>query len=279
MGAPDFDLSVIVCSIGAVPVDATLRSVWSSAERAGASLDLIVVWQSPVDPPALESGGRLLACELTGLSVARNLGLGAARASLVAFVDDDEIVDGGWVAGILATFSSDPSAAAAFGALLPLDDEGRPHCEFTGDEVVTFRPRGLRPWRVGTGGNMVFRRDALRACGGFDPLLGAGAPGRAADETDVILRLARHGLRQVWTPAFVAYHPTLRSDELLDKKYSYAYGMGRMLRRNRSALLAMRYGVNIAQALVGAVRARDGHQGRSALSTAGGFIAGAGRRS
>src|SRR5579863_3364978 len=48
-----------------------------------------------------------------GLNRARNRGLGAARGSIVAFLDDDVWVEPGWLAGLLEIFATRPADLVA----------------------------------------------------------------------------------------------------------------------------------------------------------------------
>lgn len=61
-----------------------------------------------------------------GLSHARNAGILAARAPLVAFTDDDVRVEADWVNAIVRTFDEHPAADMAGGRVLPLWPDAPP---------------------------------------------------------------------------------------------------------------------------------------------------------
>jgi GT2 family glycosyltransferase len=267
-------LSVIICSLGNAQLERAVDSVVASAKKASAHVEIIVVWQGRKEHPALGAGVRILETIPVGLAYARNRGLAVARAALIGFVDDDEVVDKGWVAAALAALSGEGDMVAAFGPVQPLDEDGLPHCLLDPGEPRLFTRSSTPPWVVGTGGNMIIRRDVLEEEGGFDPKLGAGAEGRAGEESDLIVRLLRHGNVLVWSPALTVYHPTKTPDERLASRFPYGFGLGRVVRRHMAPMLAARYVRATLQYLREGLRKRDSQQRREALQTLRGFFAG-----
>jgi hypothetical protein len=274
----DPELSVVVCTVGRSEAAETVESVTASALAAGGpALEQLVMWQGAEDPPELD-GARVERVFPAGLSYARNRGISAAEAPLVAFLDDDEIVDSGWVAGLLEAFA-EVDAAAVFGPVAPRDERGIAYCSYTGDgRLRVVRGRRTLPWTIGTGGNMAFRRQDLVDLGGFDLLFGMGAVGRAAEDTDVILRLLRAGRSIVFSPDVVVYHPTKTAGERLTARFPYGYGIGKLARRHGDPVLAARYGKSIVDAAMRAVKTRDGRRLREVRETTRGFVSGVGFR-
>jgi GT2 family glycosyltransferase len=270
LGVPDPALSVVICTLGAPRVSETVASVAESARAAGSEVEQVVVWQSRSSAPDL-AGARRLDVFPAGLAYARNRGLLAARAPLVAFVDDDEVVDPKWVGAVVEAFGHSEAPAAVFGPVAPRDDRGLPYCRYDGGGSFKVVRPGTPPWRIGTGGNMAFRRDALLAVGGFDPLFGLGSVSRSAEETELIQRLLDSGRSLAWSPHIVVYHPTKTEAERLRSRFPYAYGLGKLMRRHRSPVLAARYGSEIARALASGARARDRRRLRETAATARGF--------
>lgn len=269
-GVPDPELSVVICTLGATRVSEIVESVAESARSGRRTVETIVVWQGASPAPGLD-GAVVLEVFPSGLAYARNRGLAAARAPLVAFVDDDEVVDPAWVQSVLSAFSREEAPAGVFGPIAPRDERGLPYCRYDGGGSYRLIRRGTPPWRVGSGGNMAFRREALLAVGGFDPLFGLGSVSRSAEETEAIHRLLDSGRTLAWSPAAVVYHPTKTETERLDSRFPYAFGLGKLVRRHRSAMLAARYGREIAGALASGVRARDGRRLRETRATLRGF--------
>ena len=266
-------LSVVVCTLGGDGVGDAVESIVASADNADRAVEVIVVWQSDEPPPDLDEDVRVVRVFNAGTANARNRGLRAAAAPLVAFVDDDEIVDGGWVEAVVNAFDED--VAGVFGPVAPRDDRGLPYCRYDGGGAARiFRGRSVPPWIVGTGGNMAFRRETLLAVGGFDVLFGPGSVARSAEDTEVILRLLRSGHALLWTPDVVVYHPTKTEAERLASRFPYAYGMGKIMRRHRDPVLTARYLKTIGEAAGRAARDRDRRRLREVASTARGFGAG-----
>ena len=266
--------SVVVCSLGTARLEETVESIVASAERADAAVQVIVVWQGRGSHPVCPEEVTTIEVAPIGVSNARNRGLAAATAPVVAFVDDDELVDPAWVGALLAGF--DPrSAAAAFGPVEPLDDGESRTATFHPASPVSSRAGRWPPWMVGTGGNMAFDRAALVDLGGFDLRLGPGAEGRSAEESDVIVRLLRSGADIVWLPELGVYHPTKDEQEHLAVRYPYGYGMGRVVRKHRAARIGARYLVAALQSYVTGWRTHNPRRRREALATLRGFLAGA----
>jgi GT2 family glycosyltransferase len=169
---------------------------------------------------------RYQASNTIGSSAGRNLALYNSSAEVIAYSDDDVIAGDGWLDAITEEFA-DPATAAVYGRLLPYEYEGR-----TGKDVglkdtaerAVFRDR-VPPWYIGHGGNMAFRRSALLAVGGFDPLLGAGCLLRSCEDIDLTYRLLRAGKTIVYSPRAQAYHKQWK-DWPAQKQMEHAYGVG-----------------------------------------------------
>ena len=267
---PDPELSVVICSLGEARVAETVESVAESARAAGSAVEMVVVWQGTTTAPDL-GDARVLNVFPAGLAHARNRGVAAARGALVAFVDDDEVVDPAWVRGVLDAFARVEATAGVFGPIAPRDERGLPYCRYDGGGSFKLIRPGTAPWRVGTGGNMAFRREALLAVGGFDPLFGVGSVSRSAEESELIHRLLESGRSLAWSPDPVVYHPTKTEEERLASRFPYAFGLGKLVRRHRSPALAARYGSEIARAFGSGARARDGRRLRETRATLHGF--------
>lgn len=273
------ELSVVICTVGRAAVEETVASVAASARAAGREVEILVVWQGAEGQGAPElDGATVTAVFPAGLAYARNRGLASARAPLVGFVDDDEIVDAGWVGALLDTFER-VRTSAVFGPIAPRDDRGLPYCRYDGGgELRVVGGRRALPWTVGTGGNMAYRREELVELGGFDILFGLGAVARSAEDTELILRLLRAGHSVAWSPDVVVYHPSKSAEERLASRFPYAYGIGKLARRHRDAALAVRYAKAIVENAGRAVGARDGRRLRESRQTLFGFLAGVGTR-
>jgi GT2 family glycosyltransferase len=176
-----------------------------------------------------------------GLSFARNAGLAAAQGSYVAITDDDVLVDEHWVARLVDAFDAEPDVACVTGAILPAEQEtqaqlwleeyGGYHKGFRRQifNLTTHRvDTPLYPYdagRFGSGANMAFRTDVLRAMGGFAVDLGAGTPAHGGEDLDVLRRVITAGHSVVYEPAALMWHRHRRSMEAL-RRQMFRYGVG-----------------------------------------------------
>lgn len=163
-----------------------------------------------------------------GLSLARNIGLAQVTCAWVAFTDDDCVPRDDWIAAVHRRSRQPDAPDVVTGRVLPLgvEREGTHTLSLrVSDEPVLFRGRAL-PWLVGTGGNMAVRAATLRAVDGYDERLGAGSPGAAGEDLDVVHRLLRSGATIAFDPDVVVFHDRVTADRRLATRRSYGFGLG-----------------------------------------------------
>ncbi len=163
-----------------------------------------------------------------GLSASRNAAIAAARSPILAVTDDDCVPAPGWVAAITRAFAASPDLAAVTGRVLPLGPEVPDTYVVSlreSAEAGAFHGRTI-PWLVGTGGNCALKRIWLQRVGPYDERLGAGAPGKAAEDADLLYRLLRAGAHIRYDPALVVYHERQSIARRLATRASYGYGIG-----------------------------------------------------
>jgi glucosyl-dolichyl phosphate glucuronosyltransferase len=148
-----------------------------------------------------------------GLSGARNSGVAAASAEVVAFLDDDAIPDADWIERLGSVYM-DPSVLGVGGAVRPRWVDGEPR--WFPDEFLwvvgcthSGMPKERQAVRNVIGANMSFRRAPLDEVGGFRTEFGrVGKDTAGAEETDVCIRIgaAHPEGRIVYEPAAAVEH-------------------------------------------------------------------------
>jgi GT2 family glycosyltransferase len=176
-----------------------------------------------------------------GLSWARNRAIEATDGEILAWADDDEIVDRWWAAELARGFVEVPEAGAVSGPVVPMELETQSQLWF--EEYNGIRAgRGfvravLSPATLqlqsplyplppfGCGGNMAWRREALDQIGGFDCALGAGTATQAGEDTAALSELLLAGGTIVYQPTAIVHHSHRRDYETL-RRHMRAYGRG-----------------------------------------------------
>ena len=164
----------------------------------------------------------------TGLSAARNLASRQAQCPIIAFTDDDCVPAADWIASIEQVMNSIPAVDGVTGNILPLGEDSPGQYSVSirvNKNRITFRGRAL-PWHVGSGGNFAIKRHRLLQIGGYDERLGAGSPGKAAEDTDVFYRLLQAGAVIRYNPEVVIYHERQDAARLLQSFWNYSHGVG-----------------------------------------------------
>jgi hypothetical protein len=129
------------------------------------------------------------------------VGLGAATGEVIAYTDSDCVVNPDWLTLLVHQLVTTRAAAVGGPNLSPEDGRvaacvaaspGLPTHVLESDQVAEHVP----------GCNMAFRRDALAAINGFDPVYR-----KAGDDVDVCWRLQQAGMWITYAPgAFVWHH-------------------------------------------------------------------------
>jgi glycosyltransferase involved in cell wall biosynthesis len=211
--------------------------VVDNAPSTSATYDFIQ--QTYADEPKI----RYVREDRPGLSSARNRGVVEARGELIAFTDDDVVVDVHWLVGLIRGFSTLENVACVTGLLLPLELETPAQFLFEvyGGFTIGFSqlifdlhehrwenpsyPYIAGACSVGTGASMAFTASFLKNDGGFDPALGAGSLTHGGEDLAMFLSVIIKGNRLVYEPASLAYHEHRSEDASLQKQI-YGYGVG-----------------------------------------------------
>ena len=266
LGAAPVRISVVVCST-LDREDYLAEALASITALTYPDFEVLVVDNSPdaraARLPWLErlDRVRVLREPRPGLSAARNCGLRAASGTLIAFTDDDVVVDDGWLHALARRFDKHPEDACVAGLILPKDVETPAQAMFeryydgmspralsaasyrlecfprtralskatvretddAGHVVARFSVYGVG--KFGAGANMAFRTSVLRDNGGFNVTLGAGTPTAGGEDIGVFARLAWRGYGMAFEPAALVFHRHREDDRSLRRQIE-AYGLG-----------------------------------------------------
>ena len=196
-------VSVVVCAYDAAEtIDDCLTSL---ARLTYPRVEVIVINDGSRDATSTiargHSGVRVIDVPNGGLSAARNVGLAQATGEIVAYTDADVRVDPEWLTYLVQPLLAHDVAGAGGPNMAPQDDPwvaqcvarapGSPTHVLLDDSVAEHVP----------GCNMAFRRDALLAIGGFNPVYL-----RAGDDVDICWRLQASGQRIAFAPSALVWH-------------------------------------------------------------------------
>jgi glucosyl-dolichyl phosphate glucuronosyltransferase len=159
-----------------------------------------------------------------GKSFALNAAIRESPSDVLAFTDDDIIVDPWWLWNLTADLETDAWGGSA-GRVIPVWDRPIPRW-LDLDELLLAGPYvafdlGDEPGaltKAPFGANMAFRSEVFGKHGGFRTDLGRiGTHLRCGEDTEFVRRLLSAGERLRYQPAAVVYHPV--AEERLRKGY------------------------------------------------------------
>ena len=175
-----------------------------------------------------------------GLARAHNAALPHVLTPLVAFTDDDVLTDPRWLGKLVDGFA-DPEVACVTGLIAPRALDTLPQQWVEGNatydkglhrrvfDAGDHRPDDpLFPYTAGafgSGANMAFRTDYLRAHRGFDPALGTGTVALGGDDLAAFYDVVRGGHRLVYEPGAIVLHQHY-ADYAALRRQTYGYGAG-----------------------------------------------------
>ena len=241
--APMPDLTIAICTRNRAPLLG--RCLKAILQLVGGldTVSVLVVDNAPSDPSTEElvrsfESVRYVLEPVPGLDFGRNRAISHSATKWLAFVDDDAVVDRGWLASLAEGIAQSPDAGAFTGPILPLvlDTEARLRFELAGGFGKGFTWQRFSSQRsgdaihpanagdFGTGASMALSTAALGELKGFDEALDTGPPLAGGGDLDIFYRLLRSGKRVVYLPGLVVHHEH-RADMVGLRRQYFSWGL------------------------------------------------------
>jgi glycosyltransferase involved in cell wall biosynthesis len=232
------NISIVVCTRNrSVQLRKCLQSL---LKQICAPAQIIVVDNAPLDEETkkvTESFEQVIYHKepRLGLDIARNTGAKIANHAIVAYTDDDVLVDPLWSYRVWQSFlNTEVGALTGLVIAASLETESQlifeEHWGFNkGYRDIYFGHEFLRQgapgvWVIGAGANMAFRKTLLESVGYFDERLDVGAAGCSGD-SEIWYRILAAGFTIQYNPRAVVYHEHRREMTALHKQlFNYMRG-------------------------------------------------------
>lgn len=183
---------------------------------------------------------RVVKVTRSGKSAALNDAMKAATGDVIAFLDDDVVVDKSWLAAIENFFRNGEYRVGQGIIRLPSPEKDEPEVLKLIERYRTIPrleyKRNFKCIHSLNGANFFASRDVFDLIGGFDERLGPGAAGTSED-VDFARRLAGANIAIGYVPQAIVYHRIDRSrlTEEYFKQSHWRQGGSRFLLREHSA--------------------------------------------
>jgi GT2 family glycosyltransferase len=272
------DVSIVVPTHNrARLLERTLESLALVDLPSDVNVEIVVVASACSDDSldVVSKAGRTFPCTVraieethAGLSRARNRGLEAVQADLIAFLDDDVWVEQRWLTALVQAAAQSP--ADLFAGRVTLECEGpRPEwmsraverllsANDLGDEM-----RECAGARFLVGANFALRRSVAATVGGFSVTLGrSGSDLLSGEESELVSRALTAGHALLYVPGMAVRHWIPRQRATAEHLEAIAFGRGRARallltqRQTGQTLATARLGA--AQVLLGSLRELEG---------------------
>jgi len=196
-------VSVVICAYDAADtIDDCLTSLEALTYP---DMEIIVVNDGSRDATGAIARGhvgvQVIDVANEGLSAARNVGLAAATGEIVAYTDADVRVDRDWLTYLVQPMLASEIVGVGGPNVVPADDPWVSQCAARAPGGPVHVMLDDRIAEHVPGCNMAFRRDALLAVDGFNPVYV-----RAGDDVDICWRLQAKKLEIGFAPSALVWH-------------------------------------------------------------------------
>jgi succinoglycan biosynthesis protein ExoM len=237
-------VSVMIPCFDRIPLlERTLRAVFTQSLPEGLGWEILVCDNHPdaLSRPLVESLQplspvplRYLPAPARNIARARNVGVAAATGRYMAFIDDDEAPDPGWLASYYACLER-TGADAAFGPKYPVFPTGQPPSwdpQATNYKTDFEVPADTQIGRVGgsgrvlgTGNSFMRMATCLNEPKPFNEQIGAAD----GEDAELYFRLLKAGRRFVWCPDATV------QEIMLESRLNYTYIRLRLKRGSQTS--------------------------------------------
>ncbi len=194
--------------------------------------EVVATFQAAAHPP------RHILETQQGANFARNRALAEAQGEIIVYGDDDILMEPDWLQELMQPFANDPTRriGAVAGEVEPIFPDGCPAWVrgFHGLQNLRADPGPTADRAVPMSANLAFRRDALRATGGWDINLGRkGGRVFGGEENGPIRRLRRAGYEVWFAPKAKVLHqmPASRTTLRYVKRHAFDSACSRVVGR------------------------------------------------
>ncbi|MGY3054130.1 glycosyltransferase involved in cell wall biosynthesis [Pedobacter sp. UYEF25] len=239
----DHKLSVVVCTRNRPrAIEECIRALLNSNDK---DFELIVIDNAPDDDLTEEVVKKYPAVKYLkelrkGLDIARNTGARHAMYEIVAYTDDDVLVDINWTKQLKSLFVN-PKTMAITGLVIPVSLDTKAQYIFEKEWGFNngYLPKlfdehyfaahvddGVPVWDIGAGANMAFRREVFNYVGWFDERLDVGASGCSGD-SEFWYRILADGFHCQYYPQLFVFHQH-REEMTSLKRQIFSYMRGQV---------------------------------------------------
>ena len=176
-----------------------------------------------------------------GLNWARNRAIVEAQGEIIAYTDDDVVVDPNWINALVRVFNENLEVKAVTGLVVPyeLETEAQSLFELNGGFGRGFNRRWIsvaqiksQRWpyygtgQYGTGANMAFRRSLFDEIGCFDTALDVGTVTNGGGDLEMFFRVLKAGYELDYEPEAIVRHRHRRDyTKLREQIYNNGVGL------------------------------------------------------
>lgn len=208
-----------------------------------------------------------------GKSAVMNEAVRRAKGEVLAFLDDDVVVDQSWLEELEGFFQNENGCLIGQGVIrIPVSESQDPEIRCLLQRYRTVPQlefdSGEKNLHSLNGANIALRREVFDRVGGFDERLGPGTSGTSED-VELARRILRAGMKIGYVPRAIVYHyvDRRRLNEEYFKQIHWQQGASRFLIRKRSTATIL-FGLTrvatqfIFHTLMGKERKRYRNKGR-----------------